>query len=117
MKNDRLMVKQYTAKKFVEGEKVRWYQTKKGGETIYAVVTQVLGQTLAILRLGYIFERPVWDKLNSDQKIILDGLKELGIDYDPDSRKHAHDDNFCVQFHDGVPRLYIIDFDLARLAA
>ena len=94
-----------------------WYQTEKGGETIYAVATQVLGPTLVGLSFGYKFEKPVWNKLIDDKKRIIDGLKELGIEYAPASREHAHDHNFCVQFYESIPRIYIIDFDHASLVA
>lgn len=114
-KNGVLRAKPYKSKKRVEGEKEQWYQTEMGGEIIYAVATQVLGPTLE--GLGHGFNQSLKVKLISDKNRIIDGLIRLGIEYAPESRGHVHDSNFCVQFYNDNPRLYIIDFDHARLVA
>ena len=113
-KTMKLRAKKYTAK-VAEGEKERWYETQKGGETIYAVATRVLGPTLR--GYEYRLEKSVRDRLIGDKNRIIGGITELGIEYAPEWRKHAHDDNFCLMFYKNTPRLYIIDFDHARLAA
>ena len=43
------------------------------------------------------------NKLNAFKSI----LKKLGIKH-----RHLHERNFCIQMHEGKPKLYVIDFDL-----
>jgi hypothetical protein len=38
------------------------------------------------------------------------GLRELGIDHG-----HKHDRNYLVQMYKGKPRVYLIDFDQAKI--
>lgn len=75
----------------------------------------IKGPTLVGLGFEYTIEKSAWDKLRNDKDRIINGLKELGVEYAPVSKQHVHDSNFCVQFYEGILRIYIIDFDHARL--
>ena len=87
-----------------KGGKIHAYRTKEGN---YRVYTQVLGPSYYIFRLGQV-NTVLLEQLNDVQKIIESVLKNLNIVHG-----HLHDNNFCVNDHEGKLRLYVIDFDQA----
>ncbi|MCX6801554.1 MAG: HEAT repeat domain-containing protein [Candidatus Diapherotrites archaeon] len=113
--------------------RLRIYRTREG---TYRIYTKVLGRSLraqasiaaqkeARLQRGQMehedlkslldwFEQQEVNPagLGQEKKRILDVVKSLGIDHG-----HEHNENFCVEMHNGKPRLYLIDFDQAKLTS
>ncbi len=85
------------------GGKLRAFKTKEG---LWRVSTKVLGPTLKNFMLSDEYETN--KKLRLMREKIEEGLNELNIRHG-----HLHDNNFCIEFHDGKIRLYAIDFDQA----
>ena len=86
--------------------KLRAYKTKDG---MYRVSTKIVGESFATF-----LENPKNSKFREiveHQKYkIYYGLKKLNIEHG-----HLHYGNFCVEFHGEQPRVYVIDFDRAKI--
>ncbi|HUP56488.1 MAG TPA: hypothetical protein VM598_03480 [Bdellovibrionota bacterium] len=81
------------------------FKTGPGNAQVYA---RVLGMNVMSL-LPWLPRRLKVDVQNQ-MYTIMGALEEMGIVHG-----HAHSRNFCVTFVDGKPRVYVIDFDAARL--
>ena len=84
--------------------KLRAYKTKKG---LWRVSTKVLGPSLAAVINTHEYKKYRL-RLELMKARIISGLRKLNIKHG-----HLHDGNFCVEFHQGKIRLYVIDFDEA----
>ncbi|MEK6905745.1 MAG: hypothetical protein AABX24_05070 [Nanoarchaeota archaeon] len=89
------------------GGKLRAFKTKEG---LWRVSTKVLGPTLSKFMYSdeYREYKTYGQELFLMQMKIEEGLAKLKVRHG-----HLHDNNFCIEFHDGKIRLYAIDFDQA----
>ena len=111
-KKGKYRIKKFTAQKTKNPKNMGWNETLSGGEVLYAVYTGVIN--------GPILAEFFTKELDYDKEKIYDVLEKLGINYAENhirgkAKSHYNLTNFVVEMHEGKPRLYIIDFDLAEI--
>ncbi len=75
----------------------------------FKVFSKVIGPSLLEYK-QIATDRKMIAKLESDRLNIIRALRELGVEH-----RHPHRENFCVETVGGIPRLYIIDMDRAKI--
>lgn len=89
-----------------KGGRLRVKETRSGKMMVMA---GVLGKSLNLF-LSDTRNSHLRETLEKESERILQVLRMICVEHG-----HVHGDNFCVQFHKGKPRLYIIDFDIATI--
>jgi len=108
---------EYRAKKFKYTRnhliKPKWWPTgfelgyKEEG-IYYRVITKVLGPSLGRF-IQFSNDRTINSELESNAEKIRLILKKMRIYHG-----HTHEHNFCIEYYNNKPRVYVIDFDQSK---